>query len=145
MMVRLPVGWVWVSVCALGLLPLVGCGARVKTVSVSGKVSLNGQPLTTGRVIYAADASKGNTTDVGCVGRLDSQGRYTLSWAGRKTSEQGKGAPVGWYKVTLGNMTGKSALDDLVDPKYFDESTTPLSIEVVADPRPEQYDINLTN
>lgn len=132
-----------VSLCAVGMLSLSGCGG-LKLVPVAGKVTLNGQPLSTGRVLFSPDSSKGNEAPVGCSGRLDSQGRFELRTAGTTGGEKGRGAPPGWYKVTLMDVTGKSDLEDKVDPKFFDASTTPWSVEVVANPAPDRYHFEVT-
>src|SRR5215469_15494438 len=91
---------VWTLLAAWGLLALAGCGGP-KRVPVSGQMTLGDQPLTTGRVFFSPDVSKGNNARVACVGRLDDQGRYELYTTGITPSETGKGAPPGWYKVTI--------------------------------------------
>jgi hypothetical protein len=111
---------------------------------VSGQVTVDGQPLPVGRVCFNPDATKGNNARVACIGRLGKDGRYVLNTAGVKGSENGPGAPLGWYKVTLLNPTGSSVLDGKVHPVYFDENKTPLSVEVVADPPADAYDLKVT-
>jgi hypothetical protein len=129
-------------IAACGLAFLGGCGG-LKLVPVSGKVMLGDQPLTIGRVSFIPDGSKGNKAAVACVGHLDSKGQYELHTTGVKASERGKGAPLGWYKVTLLNTIGSPTLDGKVDRKYFDENKTPLSVEVVEDPSPGHYDFKV--
>lgn len=128
---------------AWGLLTLAGCGG-LRLVPVSGKVLLNGKPLTVGRVCFNPDPSRGNKARVVCVGRLNAQGEYTLTTAGVTRSEGGKGAPPGWYKVTLLNPTGSNELDDKVKGVYFDEDKTPLAVEVVDSPPPAHYDFTVS-
>jgi hypothetical protein len=132
----------WQALCAGGLLALAGCGG-LKLVPVSGTVTLGDQPLKVGRVLFNPDATKGNNARVACVGRIRTDGRYELYTTGVTPSENGKGVPLGWYKVTLLNATGSTELDRLVNPIYFDENKTPLSIEVVADPPAGAYDLKL--
>jgi hypothetical protein len=128
--------------CACGLLALAGCGG-LKLVPVSGKVMLGDKPLKGGGVSFIPDASKGNTARVSCTGRIDSQGHYQLATSAVRGSDSGKGAPLGWYKVTLlTTLPGSPEIS--VNSKYLDPETTPLSVEVVADPSPGAYDLKLT-
>jgi hypothetical protein len=76
------------------------------------------------------------------MGRIGPDGRYELTTNGVTKSETGKGAPLGWYKVTL-LTTLPGAPDITVNPKYTDPAKTPLSIEVVANPEPGHYDLKL--
>jgi hypothetical protein len=133
---------VWTLLAAWGLLALAGCGGP-KRVPVSGQVTLGDQPLTTGRVFFSPDVSKGNNARVACVGRLDDQGRYELHATGITPSESGKGAPPGWYKVTIREQ-GSTKLDPRVKSIYLNEDKTPLSIEVVVKPAPGAYDFDLS-
>ena len=128
--------------CVCALVNLAGCGG-LKLVPVSGKVSLGDQPLRGGAVCFIPDASKGNQARVSCVGRIDSQGRYELSTSAVQGSDSGKGAPLGWYKVTL-ITTLPGTPEIAVDRQYLDPEKTPLAFEVVAEPSPGTYDIKLT-
>ena len=141
-MVEAPSGRpVWSILCAGGLLALAGCGG-LKLVPVSGKVTLPGQPLTGAGVSFVPDTAKGNQARVSCMGRIGPDGRYDLKTTGVSRSETGKGAPLGWYKVTL--LTTLPGVPDIkINPKYTDPADTPLSIEVVADPEPGHYDLKL--
>jgi hypothetical protein len=132
---------VWSILCACGLFTLAGCGG-LKLVPVSGKVTLGGKPLYGGAVSFVPDASKGNNARVSCMGPIRFDGRYELTTSGITESGTGKGAPPGWYKVTLlTTLPGTPAIT--VNPKYLNVDTTPLSIEVVADPEPGHYDLKL--
>ena len=136
-----PRRWALAMLGACGWLTLAGCGG-LKLVPVSGKVTLGRQPLRGGAVCFVPDASRGNAARVSCVGRLNGEGRYELSTTAVKGSDSGKGAPVGWYKVTL-ITTLPGAAEIHVDGKYLDPERTPVSVEVVADPSPGAYDIQL--
>ena len=132
----------------------VGCSdAGVgKTYPVSGKVSLNGQPLLAKSAIVAfkPNAAKGNTTPYEPAANVDASGNYTLS-----TKTQ-RGAPPGWYKVIVTaiepdspSASSKKPLKQrpvpksLVAGKYGQEKTTPLEIEVVESPAAGAYDLTL--
>jgi hypothetical protein len=133
---------VWQILGAWGLLTLAGCGG-LKLVPVAGKVTVDAEPLKGGVVSFTPDGSKGNTARVTCVGRVNSQGRYELMTSGVRGADTGKGAPPGWYKVTLiTTLPGEPPLS--VHSKYTDPDQTPLSVEVVADPPAGAYDLKLT-
>ena len=117
------------------LLPLlflaIGCdGGKESIVSVSGKVTVKDKPVTKGSIAFYADESKGNKTSQVPVGQLGTDGTYTLECAA------GSGAPVGWYKVTVNATVPSNPKDEystpkhLVNQKYADMKSTPLSVEV---------------
>jgi len=123
---------------------LGGCaaGGGEGLAPVSGKVTVDGKPLTTGSVSFRPDASKGNTSQHHPNGTIDAEGNYELFVPPAR-----KGAPPGWYTVVV------TALDDpwpgkplksFIDMKYSEEKTSPLKIEVVAKPEPGRYDVKLT-
>lgn len=124
---------------------LCGCGAAVdeKFTPVSGKVTVNGMPLSTGAVTFQPDAGKGNTTPHIPIGSLDSAGNYKLM------SATNEGAPPGWYKVTV---SAQAPIDSknpyappkhLINPKYSDASTSGLTVQVVENASPGAYDFQL--
>jgi len=123
---------------------LTGCGPHAeKFTPVTGKVAVDGAPLTTGAVTFHPDASKGNHTPHIPVGSLDAQGSYKLLSATKE------GAPLGWYKVTV---SAQEPIDPknpyappkhLIAQKYGDASTSGLEIEVVAHPAAGAYDLTL--
>jgi hypothetical protein len=133
----------FVAVAALAALP-AGCG-QTKLVPVSGRVTIDNKPLTTGYVTYKPDKSKGNTFTGEPTGKIESNGDYTLTTNGKP------GAPVGWYKVIVPANAPFDVEDPskakpkwLVNPRFVTESTTPLEKEVVATPAPGAYDLNVT-
>jgi hypothetical protein len=126
-----------VPLCACELLSLVGCGG-LKVVPVSGTTMVEGKPLTRGVVSFNPDPSTGNNARVGCRGRVQGDGQYELYTD--SGSDVKKGAPVGWYKVTVATTPGdESPLP--VHNKYTDFDTTDLNVEVVASPGPGAYDL----
>src|SRR2546423_6028237 len=92
--------------CGIVCASLCGCGTSggEKLAIVAGKVTVNGAPLTTGGVTFQPAADKGNPTRHIPVGTLDAEGRYELMSATKK------GAPLGWYKVTV-------SAQEPIDPK----------------------------
>src|SRR5437870_3597365 len=96
----------WAVRLLVALVPagiLAGCnvdsGGIGRTVPVSGRVSVDGQPLSLegASVTFFPDASKSNTSKFEPFSRVAPDGTYTLSTG--KT--QKPGAPPGWYKVAV--------------------------------------------
>jgi hypothetical protein len=93
----------WLLVLALVL--LVGCGGG-KTASVSGTITMDGQPVANAQVNFQPNPASGELNPgPGSFGRTNEKGEYSLELVGG-----GSGAIVGWHKVTVRPM-GKS------DPK----------------------------
>jgi hypothetical protein len=122
---------------------LLGCGENLKTIPVSGKVTVRGKPLPLGSVSYVPDATKGNDVRVTPSGSIDSNGNYRL------TSKGKPGAPPGWYKVVVRTMVAgmdpaESAKAPKINASYGSPATTPLTLEVTPDTSPDSYDLKLT-
>ena len=121
-----------------------GCSGGTERMSpVSGKVLVEGEPLKLGSVTFRPDASKQNESLHHPTGDIDAEGNYELYSSGSK------GAPLGWYKVLVfadGNPSPApgSPSQWLHNEKYTAETTTDLSIEVVQQPAPGQYDLKLS-
>ncbi len=147
-----PRGW---SLAALvPLLLAAGCDSSGvgKTYPVSGKVTLDGKPLTaaTTIILFKPDAAKGNSSPFEPTGTVDDQGNYTLVTSGKK------GAPPGAYKVVVtateppkdeGRRSPKHKRpggQTLLPSRYGQAATTTVAIEVVETPPPGAYDIKLT-
>jgi len=120
-----------------------GCGGSgAKLIPVSGKVTVGTQPLDMGSVSYKPDAAKGNTGKAEPSGIIDGSGTYTLMTEGKK------GAPAGWYKVTVvAEETGDSTnpvVKSKVNPKFKDPQTSNLSVEVKDGTAAGAYDLKVT-
>ena len=127
---------VW-GLVACGLMAVAGCGG-LKVVPVAGTATADGKPLTRGVVSFNPDPAKGNKARVACRGRVQGDGQYELFTD--DGSRVMKGAPVGWYKVTVATTPG----DDKplpVNNKYTDFDTTDLAVEVVGNAAPGAYDL----
>lgn len=92
--------------CLLALL-LTGCGG-LQLGTVSGRVTVNGKPVSNGTIMFHPD--EGPTA----VGALEPDGKFTLT-----TVKPGDGAVVGSHRVTI-QATSVGA-GSLADPKSFDE------------------------
>jgi hypothetical protein len=80
-------------------LSAAGCGSEpYQTAPVSGRVTLNGQPLASAAVMFQPVATGGNINPgPGSYGITDADGRYTLTLIGKET----KGGVVGKHKVRI--------------------------------------------
>jgi hypothetical protein len=127
-----------------GLAAAAGCGKEAtKGAPVSGKVTLDKKPLTTGRVSLVPDVKKGNNANVACVGVLGKEGEFEIRARGAQVPDNSPEVPLGWYKVVY--LPAKTGPQAKVDPAFLTLQDTPLSVEVVSDPKPGQYDFALTS
>jgi hypothetical protein len=94
---------------SLFLVLLAGCGGDShQYASVSGRVTLNGKPLSNAAVVFQPVVSGTDTSPAsGSGGFTDADGRYTLT----VTSNDKPGAAVGKHKVVI-TMRGDADLDD---------------------------------
>jgi hypothetical protein len=127
-----------------GLVAASGCGKEpLKGAPVSGKVTLDKKPLTSGRVSLVPDVKKGNTANVACVGLIGPEGEFEIKVRGAQVSDNSPDVPLGWYKVVY--LPAKNLPPVKVDPAFLTLEKTPLSVEVVSDPKSGQYDVALTS
>jgi hypothetical protein len=114
------------------ILPGCGGGPDLPPVAdVSGVVTIDGKPLPRGTIQFVPDESKG-PGGATAVGRIGSDGRYTLKTAGVE------GAIVGFHKVGV-HALGEEPKDETAPPprpiipsRYFDPDTSGLTAEVKA-------------
>lgn len=110
------------AICVLALAAVPGCGdGRPTRVPVSGKVLIDGKPLTEGIVQFVPNDARP------AAGKLDSEGRFTL------TSYDGDdGVVLGTHRVLIAakEMIGESKAKWLAPPKYADLRSSGLSVEV---------------
>jgi hypothetical protein len=125
----------------LGLLPGSGCGGGPPLLPVSGKVTLDGQPLTGGGVTLVPQNADKDSKVPPPVGQIDANGQYVIYTGGRA------GAPEGKYKVTVTPPTRvevSKGVPKLPFPKeYSDGRRTPLVIEVVPSAAAGAYDLKM--
>jgi hypothetical protein len=130
--------------CALVLFLVFGCvfvaGCGGPTLyPVGGDVVVEDKPLAKGTVVFWPDAEKGNTFSGHATGAVEN-GKYQLNTTGSK------GVPAGWYKVTVnssevGDSAKPDAIKNPVPPRFREAAKTPLRIEVVASPKPGDYNL----
>ena len=131
------------------LCPAIGCSSQSpKMYPVSGEVSIQGEPMQAGSVTLHPDGSRGNRSLEIAGGQVNS-GKYQIFTGERR------GAPPGFYKVLVisTNFSGDNPPPmgptaqmprSLIDPKYGQPGQTPLALEVVAEPDPGAYDLEVT-
>jgi hypothetical protein len=90
---------------AVSLVVAAGCTPSIKSVPVSGRVTLNGQPLAD--VAINASPLTGGDKAFASYGKTDKDGRYSL-----RLVENGQpGATAGKNRVTLNESTGAPETD----------------------------------
>lgn len=107
---------------ACGCIFLCGCGdGRPKRVPVSGKVLIDGKPLTYGVVRFVPENARASQ------GSVNSQGQFTLS-----CFDNGDGAVLGLHKVAVTGLehVGDSEIRWHAPKKYQDERTSELSQKI---------------
>jgi hypothetical protein len=132
--------------CLLALLFVGGCkksSSLPPLFPVKGKVTVDGQPVTSGFVtLVPFDADKASSAPPS-NGPIDSSGNYEIVTGGEK------GAPLGKYKVWVSpGMVpapgAKTTPQVPFNPKFSDPSKTTFVIEVVENPHAEAYHVKLT-
>jgi len=104
----------------------VGCSGGPKLpplARVTGRVTLDGKPVTTGIIVFVPDTDKGNDGPM-AVGAMDRDGRYTLF------TLKAEGAKVGWHKVRVEEPLGQGWA---VPARYANTASSGLTAEVKAD------------
>lgn len=92
---------------------LGGCGGdpnRPKLGKVSGKVTYNGAPVSSGEVVFTPVSGKGGETGQGARGSIGSDGRYEMT-----TFDTGDGAIYGQHVVTV--VVREKGAENLGKPK----------------------------
>ena len=130
------------------LLAFTGCGGP-SLYPVSGKVLVDGEPLTRGFVVFHPDDDRPMAGADLPRGELDKNGVYELR-SGEKI-----GAPPGKYRVVIVAQDLNTRAPDarsavhpepkpLIDRLYFDPEKTPLKAEVKQDAAQGDYDQKVT-
>lgn len=123
----------------------VGCGpAPTKLIPVTGKVTIQDEPLPYGRIVLKPDATQGNMFQGEPSGEIKSDGTYTLQTDGKP------GAPVGIYHVTIFSIKPSTPEDGYKPPvwaasqDYSHPDKSGLTLNVVESPAAGAYDVKLT-
>jgi hypothetical protein len=126
----LPRSWAWGASVSASVLFLAAAGCGPNAARVSGTVTLDGQPLTTGNVSFHPDGDSGAPA----YGQIDAQGRYSLS------TGSDAGLPPGKYVAVVVatkdppkpyDATGAEIPPIPITPaKYSQVSTSDLRVDV---------------
>jgi hypothetical protein len=123
-----------------------GCGRpkleKLSLLPVIGKVRVGDVPLAGIQIMYHPDPTRGNRSKWVAMAQTREDGSYELVTNGQK------GAPRGWYKVTVmvPPQGGAGPFADTAAPihvKYASLSSTDLSIEVTEGGIDGAYDLRL--
>ena len=137
--------WKTWSVALLLLGTISGCGgsgSKRKLVQVSGTVTFEGKPLTSGTITFVAEGP----SPVNAAGEISKSGTYTLS-----TERPGDGASPGTYKIRIESWASPPKMDETgVDPgksavpeKYNRIETSGLTATVKESPATQKVDFAL--
>ena len=99
---------------------LGGCESRPRLVTVTGKVMMQGKPLTAGNIFLHPDIANEYQKDKPSS-QLQLDGSFTI-----KTFPFGEGVPPGRYRVTL----SPDLASRIQRPAYADPSRSPWKLEV---------------
>ena len=86
---------------------LTGCGGKMG--SVTGRVTVDGQPVPNAKVSY-----EDNVKHVRASGETDANGVYTLS-----TNAKNDGAPVGDYRIAIVQASAADSSQTTAPPRLF--------------------------
>ena len=110
-----------------------GCGksSLPERARVEGQVTLDGNPLAAGTVMFVPDGTKG-TTGPPAIGFIDAHGRYQLT---TDRGSSGDGAVVGFHKISIEarESAEPGAVSKSLVPAHFgNPETSGLAREVKA-------------
>jgi hypothetical protein len=110
-----------ITLCSLAFALFTGCGSGLNVQKVTGKVTLDGTPISGATVSFSPTDPKGH----GATGKTDDNGVYTLT--DTRSDAVGSGAEAGtyevavlWYKSTgpdLSQMSGEGVSAKLMEDK----------------------------
>ncbi|MEZ6060071.1 MAG: hypothetical protein R3C19_06900 [Planctomycetaceae bacterium] len=96
---------------ALAAFFVIGCGESRKSASVTGKVTLNGAPVSDVVVLFqpaGAVGSKETDLGMGSYGKTDRDGNFTMLFS----DNDSEGAMIGEHSVTIQELTPEGQEDN---------------------------------
>jgi hypothetical protein len=124
-------GWPHAILGIAIFLALAGCNKTNQNLArVSGRVSLDGNPQASTKVIFQPDGEKSPS-----MGRTDQDGRYVLNY------KRGvEGGMVGWNTVRIETATAVTHGPQLIPARYNDKSELRREVK----PGQNTFDFELT-
>jgi hypothetical protein len=110
---------------------VAGCGKsapKVEFAKVQGSVLVNGRPQPNIQVQFSPDREKGIGLPTYAAAVSDDKGNYALKYS--YMNRIGEGAPVGWCRVSLLDMSATNPQASAIPAKYGSATTSPLLVEV---------------
>jgi hypothetical protein len=105
--------------CSVAL--VLGCGERRNLGTVSGRITLDGQPLADAKVNFQPVGDTRNP-GIGSFGQTNANGEYTLTLI----DEKAQGAIVGMHRVMIIKRAGAAKGDQVDDKKPAGKDLVPL-------------------
>jgi hypothetical protein len=108
---------------------IAGCGKsspKVEFAKVQGTLLVNGRPQPNVQIQFTPDPEKGIGLPAYAGAVSDDKGNYSLRYS--YLNKTGDGAPVGWCRVSLLDMSG--AKPSAIPPAYGNAATSSLLVEV---------------
>ncbi len=106
---------------------------------VTGKITVSGQPVTKGFVIFMPDEAKG-TSGKAAVGDIGPDGTYAL-----RTFKANDGAIVGHHRVVISGQAIEDdeaiSPDQQIPPRYGNPQQSGLTAEVTPAAEPINFDL----
>jgi hypothetical protein len=122
---------IWIGICvSIGMTSCGQSGPKVEFGKVQGAVLVNGRPQRNVQVLFGPDPEKGNGLPALAGAVSDDQGNYALKYS--YLNKTGEGAPVGWNRVSLLDLSAGNGKASAIPPSYGAAVTSPLIVEVKA-------------
>jgi len=123
---------VWIAIAILS--GASGCNQgtpKIQFGKVQGILRVNGRPQPNVQVTFNPDKEKGIGLPAYAAAVTDDSGNYSLKYS--YLNKTGEGAPVGWNRVTLVDLSGgKSPGSSAIPTAYTNPTMTPFLFEVKA-------------
>ena len=117
----------------IGMLLLAGCSAGYKVAPVSGRITMNGDPLPRAQITFQPLSSGGEEPGPGSSAVTDDDGRYVL-----KLLSSGKpGAVVGRHRVMIFTYRPSNSKEETAVPVETIPACFNLESKLSADVPPE--------
>ena len=125
---------------AIGIVAGCDSSGTGRLFPVAGKVTVDGKPLAMGSLVFKPDAAKGNTSTFEPSGTIANDGSYTLFTKEKRRTGR---LVQGGHRRAEASPDDPYAMKSLVPERYNDAETSGLTMEIVATPAADAYDLKL--